>query len=74
MSDPDLKDHPLLILYHLRLLHQATKSEDFYKTLHTNWENCIDKQGTNVVFWVLFTDFKYSYFTRFSVSSRDRIF
>jgi hypothetical protein len=69
MSNPQLENNPLMILYHLRLLHQAsTKSDDFYKVLHSTWQKYLEKNDTNIVFWILFTDFKYSYFTRFSVS------
>jgi len=63
-----LENHPLLILYHLRLLDQSNKSDDFYRILHQTWEKYLNKNQTNVVFWILFTDFRYSNFAKFSIT------
>ena len=50
MSNPQLENNPLMILYHLRLLHQAsTKSDDFYKVLHSTWQKYLEKNDTNIV-------------------------
>ena len=62
-----LENHPLMVLFYLRLLDQSNKNDDFYKVLHNTWQKYIEKNNTNVVFWILFTDFKYSNFSKFSV-------
>lgn len=69
MSDKyQLTNHPLMILFYLKLLDLSNKNDDFYKVLYKTWKDYLDKNNTNVVFWILFTDFKFSNFTKFSVT------
>ena len=67
LENDGLKTNSLLILLRIKLLKDANKGEDFFRICEGAWNEYIEKNPKNSLFWNLYYNFKFTSFIKFSV-------